>query len=79
MADQSDHAWGAKDDVEKGGDVAGRAEGESVTFRAHGHIIQLQHALQVGSGGDVLISRQLNNQHSQGEFCCCGAAKCVYN
>jgi hypothetical protein len=45
MADQSDHAWGAKDDVEKGGDVAGRAEGESVTFRAIGHIIQLQHAL----------------------------------
>jgi hypothetical protein len=45
MANQSDHAWGAEDDAKEGDDVTSRAEGESNLIRAHGHLIQLKHAL----------------------------------
>lgn len=45
MAHQSEHAWVAEDDAKEGGYVTSWAEGKSVTFRANGHIIQLQHAL----------------------------------
>jgi hypothetical protein len=64
MAYQSENAWGAEDDAKEGDDVTGRAEGESNIIRARGHLIQLKHALKAGSRGHVLISRQLNHQHS---------------
>jgi hypothetical protein len=64
MANQSEHAWGAEDDAKEGDDGTSRAEGKSNLIRARGHLIQLEHALKAGSRGHVLISRQLNHQHS---------------
>lgn len=64
MASQSEHAGGSEDDAKEGDDVTCRAEGESNLIWACGHLIQLEHALKAGSRGHVLISRQLNHQHS---------------